>query len=84
LADSLLFDALSTNLIERIDRQLVGRLLAVGRLRSRVGDKDVDDSERQHGADLLVGQAGAKELFLGHLGVNVMNDVVNIFAICLL
>ena len=36
-------------------------------LRRGVGDEDVDDSKRQHGADLLVGQAGAEKLLLGHL-----------------
>ena len=33
----------------------------------RVGDEDVDDSERQHRADFLVRQTGSKELLLSDL-----------------
>jgi len=39
-------------------------------LRRGVGDEDVDDSERQHRADLFVGQTGTEELLLGHLKVD--------------
>ena len=34
-----------------------------------VGDEDVDDSKRQHRADLFVSQAGTEKLLLGHLEI---------------
>ena len=43
----------------------------------RVGDEDVDDSERQHRADFLVRQTGSKELLLSDLkfGQKIMKDM---------
>lgn len=36
-------------------------------LRRGVGDEDVDDSKRQHRADLFMSQASTEKLLLGHL-----------------
>ncbi len=36
-----------------------------------VCDEDIDDPERQHGADLLLSHAGAHKLLLGHPPVRI-------------